>query len=121
MVPEELMDRVRDKVNIIKSLCPHIDMHYIYCDDSKIYSLESLCNDICKLFEEVAAEASAMKWITRNETHGKPFDTLYLAYQAGYPLKVVRFITGQGMVDVRTGESCEPTRFLEIKLPDDLK
>lgn len=62
-----------------------------------------------------------MKWLTREETYHLPHDTLYLAYQVGYPLKVVHFVTGRGMVDVRTDESCYPTRLLPITLPEDLK
>lgn len=61
------------------------------------------------------------KWVKCEETYTDPNGQLYLAYQAGHPLKVVEFITGHGMVDVRTGFSCNPTRLLRIDLPNDLK
>jgi len=63
------------------------------------------------------------EWLTREEIHNDVLGgTLFLAYQFGHPLRVVRFVTGRGMVDVRTDDdNIEPTRFLKIELPDDLK
>lgn len=73
------------------------------------------------LGEEYNTVYEGNQWFTREQTYNFPKDTLYLAYQFGYPLRVVQFITGRGMVDVRTDDSCNPTKFMPIELPEEEK